>query len=78
MKLVLITMLAALALLGIVFALWVSVHMWAALRLGLRKLGCKGPTYDQRGNAICCHTGDLCDGSGGSRRTVGQLPKMER
>lgn len=57
----LLSLLVGLTALVILFSLWIGVHLLARKRLGPRKLGCQGPSYDVEGNAICCHTGEACD-----------------
>ena len=47
--------------LSALFLLWIGAHLLARLRLGERRLGCRGPTTDDEGNEICCHTGEICD-----------------
>ena len=45
----------------LLYGVWGGIHLFAIKRLGLRKLGCRGPSTDEYGNAICCTTGDKCD-----------------
>lgn len=53
--------LAILIALVLLFGIWIGVHLLARRRMGDRKLGCQGPSYDAAGNSICCKTGLECD-----------------
>jgi len=68
MSTILLTVASAVAMLVVVYGLWIGVHSLAAVRLGPRKLGCKGPTRDAEGNAVCCTTSDACTGEGRRRQ----------
>lgn len=61
MPTMLLNMLALIVALAILFGVWGGVHLLARKRLGDRKLGCRGPTTDDWGNTVCCHTGDPCE-----------------
>ena len=57
--------LAAAAVLCVLFGTWIGVHLLAQRRLGYRKLSCSGPVVDEEGKARCCKgTGELCDDPG--------------
>lgn len=45
----------------VLYAVWGGVHLIAVKRLGFRRLGCRGPSFDENGNSICCNTGEICD-----------------
>ncbi|MBI3117183.1 MAG: hypothetical protein HYZ00_00755 [Candidatus Hydrogenedentes bacterium] len=45
----------------LLFGVWIGVHLLARRRMGERKLGCRGPTFDEQGNSVCCHSGQPCD-----------------
>lgn len=47
----------------ILLAVWGGVHLLAQRRLGNRQIGCRGPSLDDDGNEICCHTGEPCQES---------------
>lgn len=55
------SILAAIVALTFLFAIWGGVHLLARKRLGPRKIGCQGPSYDVEGNPVCCSTGEACD-----------------
>ncbi len=57
----LLSLLVGLIALLTLFSIWIGVHLLARHRLGPRKLGCQGPSYDIAGNPVCCKTGELCD-----------------
>jgi hypothetical protein len=69
---VVLTVLSASILLVLVYGIWVSAHILAIKLLGIRKLGCKGPSMDKKGNAICCKTGDIC------KEYEGNMPREEQ
>lgn len=42
----------------ILFLVWGGVHLLARKHLGDRKLGCRGPVYDESGKPMCCQNPD--------------------
>lgn len=56
-----LNVLAVLAALVMIYTVWIGVHLLARKRMGERKLGCQGPSYDLEGNSVCCRTGEACD-----------------
>ncbi|NLN91818.1 MAG: hypothetical protein GX130_00725 [Candidatus Hydrogenedens sp.] len=62
MSTLLITPLAALVFMAIVFTLWTGAQLLAEKRLGYRAQGCKGPARGPGGEARCCKGGGrLCE-----------------
>lgn len=51
----------AIVALVILYTIWGGAHLLARYRMGDRKLGCRGPSSDDWGNAVCCHTGEPCE-----------------
>ncbi len=58
---VLLNVLVPLVAMAALYGLWVSVHLLARLRLGDRRLGCRGAQMDEDGMEVCCHTGEPCE-----------------
>lgn len=56
-----LNLLVGLVAIVILFSIWIGVHLLARHRLGPRKIGCQGPSYDVEGNPVCCNSGETCD-----------------
>ena len=61
MKTVLLTSIAAIAALVVLFVVWGGVHLLAQARMGWRSMGCKGPIVNEDGAPVCCKTGEACE-----------------
>ncbi len=61
MRLILLNILVALGVTALILILWGAVAMIAYKRSGDRKVGCSGPTVDERGVAVCCKGDKVCD-----------------
>ncbi len=57
----LLNVLAAAVFGALLLSIWAGIHLLSQRRLGDRKLGCRGPVPDKKGNATCCHDGAPCD-----------------
>ena len=63
MSQIVLNILVAVVALVAIFGFWIGAHLLARYRLGERRLGCRGPTVDETGSEICCHTGEVCERS---------------
>lgn len=60
MSATLISAMAAVVALVLIYGLWIGIHLLARYRMGVRQIGCRGPVTDDFGNEVCCHTGEPC------------------
>lgn len=68
MSTVILNAIVAVIAIVVLFLLWGGVHLLARRRMGDRKLGCQGPSYDIHGNAVCCSSGEACEAPEVQRR----------
>lgn len=61
MGVILLNILVALGVTALMLVVWGAVAMIAYKRSGDRKIGCSGPTVDERGVAVCCKGDKVCD-----------------
>lgn len=78
MTLIILNLAATIIALGVIYGVWTTVHLLARRQLGDRKLGCRGPDFDELGNAICCHGDAPCESvPGRATNEVAPTPEGE-